>query len=397
MGNTRYYTKDNGQSFAELEYDVWGAVTSPGKLNNNDNGNFAAAVFTGHPYDTVLDIYFAEARFYDAKYRQWMASDPIKDGLNWYLYVEANPVTFFDPNGKYYIYLTWAGEGETIPNPQRTPPFVDSGKPPIMDSGTPPFHDSGSPESSNIGSDNNSNHTGVIALDNYVIAFGIETDLLADPFADGVLDVVGTLLDAPQIFVGKSLSEVLNIFEDGVDAFLGDVLSIETPYKTVVGNHYKDYVNPGGFLEWIGERGLDSIIDYRESVVNEGLKNNNGSAIIKDLKGILSIIEKLDFIKSASENMRMAEMNRYDLIVKKLMDEAGIETYIKLENTTRENAKKEGLALLEKARLAANTVYKNTSYFCQKPFDCAGLPTFFEAHLAIQEMTEQERKNILIS
>ena len=99
MGNTRYYTKDNGQSFAELEYDVWGAVTSPSKLVNNDNGNFAAAVFTGHPYDTVLDIYFAEARFYDANHRQWMASDPIKSGLNWYLYVEGNPATFFDPSG----------------------------------------------------------------------------------------------------------------------------------------------------------------------------------------------------------------------------------------------------------------------------------------------------------
>ncbi len=102
MGNTRYYTKDNGQSFAELEYDVWGAVTSPSKLTNNDNGNFAAANFTGHPYDTVLDIYFAEARFYDAKYRQWMASDPIKSGLNWYLYVEGNPATYWDPTGLEY-------------------------------------------------------------------------------------------------------------------------------------------------------------------------------------------------------------------------------------------------------------------------------------------------------
>ena len=99
MGNTRYYTKDNGQSFAELEYDVWGAVTSPSKLVNNDNGNFAAAVFTGHPYDTVLDIYFAEARFYDANHRQWMASDPIKSGLNWYEYCYSNPATLFDPNG----------------------------------------------------------------------------------------------------------------------------------------------------------------------------------------------------------------------------------------------------------------------------------------------------------
>ena len=99
MGNTRYYTKDNGQSFAELEYDVWGAVTSPSKLTNNDNGNFAAAVFTGHPYDTVLDIYFAEARFYDANHRQWMSVDPIKSGLNWYLYCYANPATYWDPDG----------------------------------------------------------------------------------------------------------------------------------------------------------------------------------------------------------------------------------------------------------------------------------------------------------
>ena len=110
MGNTRYYTKDNGQSFAELEYDVWGAVTSPSKLTNNDNGNFAAAVFTGHPYDTVLDIYFAEARFYDAKYRQWMASDPIKESLNWYWYANGNPATYWDYNGLFVVKLDENGK-----------------------------------------------------------------------------------------------------------------------------------------------------------------------------------------------------------------------------------------------------------------------------------------------
>ena len=57
------------------------------------------AQYTHHIYDTVLDIYFAEARFYDAKYRQWMSSDPMKDGLNWYQYVGANPVTYQDPWG----------------------------------------------------------------------------------------------------------------------------------------------------------------------------------------------------------------------------------------------------------------------------------------------------------
>ena len=99
MGNTRYYTKANGQSFAELTYDAWGMPESPNKLLNNDHGNYVFATFTGHIYDTTLDIYFAEARFYDVNNRTWLAMDPIKDGLNWYQYCYSNPTTYFDPLG----------------------------------------------------------------------------------------------------------------------------------------------------------------------------------------------------------------------------------------------------------------------------------------------------------
>ena len=99
MGNTRYYTKTTGQTFAELQYDAWGQPVSPNKLVNNDHGNYVFATFTGHIYDTTLDIYFAEARFYDATNRTWMAMDPIKDGLNWYQYVNANPITYWDALG----------------------------------------------------------------------------------------------------------------------------------------------------------------------------------------------------------------------------------------------------------------------------------------------------------
>ena len=99
MGNTRYYTKANGQSFAELTYDAWGMPESPNKLLNNDHGNYVFATFTGHIYDTTLDIYFAEARFYDANNRTWLAIDPVKDGGNWYQYCYSNPTTFYDPTG----------------------------------------------------------------------------------------------------------------------------------------------------------------------------------------------------------------------------------------------------------------------------------------------------------
>ena len=86
-------------SFAELTYDAWGMPESPNKLLNNDHGNFVFATFTGHIYDTTLDIYFAEARFYDAGNRTWLALDPAKVRLNWYQYCYSNPTTYWDPLG----------------------------------------------------------------------------------------------------------------------------------------------------------------------------------------------------------------------------------------------------------------------------------------------------------
>ena len=95
VGNIRYYTKDNSQSFAELKYDVWGAVTGPSKLVTNDNGNFAAAVFTGHPYNMVLDIDFAEARFYDADHLACICYSNRKPLSN-YLYLNINIISMKD-------------------------------------------------------------------------------------------------------------------------------------------------------------------------------------------------------------------------------------------------------------------------------------------------------------
>ena len=58
-----------------------------------------AANYTGYPYDTVIDFYYAEARFYDAANRTWISRDPAKDGLNWYEYAGSNPTTYWDPTG----------------------------------------------------------------------------------------------------------------------------------------------------------------------------------------------------------------------------------------------------------------------------------------------------------
>ena|GEM_PF-3753447 len=44
----------------------------------------------------MLDLYFAQNRFYNADTRQFTTQDPIKDGMNWYVYCEANPLVNVD-------------------------------------------------------------------------------------------------------------------------------------------------------------------------------------------------------------------------------------------------------------------------------------------------------------
>jgi len=41
-----FYSKSGGQISEELEFDAWGFPASPGKLLNNDHGNFITASFT---------------------------------------------------------------------------------------------------------------------------------------------------------------------------------------------------------------------------------------------------------------------------------------------------------------------------------------------------------------
>ena len=65
----------------------------------NTAGIDNAIGFTSYTYDKVLDLYFAQARFYDANIRRFIAIDPIKDGVNWYAYCGNNPIVFVDPTG----------------------------------------------------------------------------------------------------------------------------------------------------------------------------------------------------------------------------------------------------------------------------------------------------------
>jgi len=99
LGSTIRITKENGETIAWADYDAWGKPRSPQGYDMNMAGVDNVIGFTSYTYDKVLDLYFAQARFYDQNDRRFISVDPIKDGVNWYAYCGNSPVVFVDPSG----------------------------------------------------------------------------------------------------------------------------------------------------------------------------------------------------------------------------------------------------------------------------------------------------------
>jgi RHS repeat-associated protein len=106
LSSTGFLT-DNvvGKVTSYVSYDDWGAPTMKGILRMGVRELDLVTEYTGHPYDQALELYFAEARMYDAADRRFMAEDLIvgsvtdSQSLHSFLYVGNNPLLFVDYSG----------------------------------------------------------------------------------------------------------------------------------------------------------------------------------------------------------------------------------------------------------------------------------------------------------
>jgi RHS repeat-associated protein len=119
LGSVDFTTDAAGNTLSYVNYDPWGVAvtTSPWTLGSRKID--LVAEYTGHPYDVVLGLYFAEARMYDAADRRFVANDPVRGGvvnplsLNRYAYVIDNPLYWIDPWGL-AAYSVKSGNGYTL-------------------------------------------------------------------------------------------------------------------------------------------------------------------------------------------------------------------------------------------------------------------------------------------
>jgi RHS repeat-associated protein len=90
LGSVRSTTNEYGSLEDRYEYDAFGKPYQ-GDLTSGMNLGY-----TGKPYDTATGLYNYGYRDYKPEAARFTTVDPIRDGANWFVYVNNDPVNWVD-------------------------------------------------------------------------------------------------------------------------------------------------------------------------------------------------------------------------------------------------------------------------------------------------------------
>jgi RHS repeat-associated protein len=93
LGSVRSSSGEYGTLEDRYEYDAFG------KPYKGDLDNGMSLGYTGKPYDTTTGLYNYGYRDYKPEAARFTTVDPVRDGSNWFAYVNNDPVNWVDPWG----------------------------------------------------------------------------------------------------------------------------------------------------------------------------------------------------------------------------------------------------------------------------------------------------------
>jgi RHS repeat-associated protein len=93
LGSVRSASNEYGTLEGRYEYDAFGKPYA-GDLESGMNLGY-----TGKPYDTATGLYNYGYRDYKPEAARFTTVDPVRDGTNWFAYVNNDPVNWVDPWG----------------------------------------------------------------------------------------------------------------------------------------------------------------------------------------------------------------------------------------------------------------------------------------------------------
>ena len=100
-GDVTMLLSDNGDLVASYYYDIWGNIIDKTESEMVSN----PYRYAGYQYDEETDLYYLNARYYDAKIARFLTEDTYKGrqndplSLNLYTYCHNEPVMYRDPRG----------------------------------------------------------------------------------------------------------------------------------------------------------------------------------------------------------------------------------------------------------------------------------------------------------
>ncbi|MDC7124579.1 MAG: hypothetical protein PQJ46_03375 [Spirochaetales bacterium] len=128
LNSTKMVTDEDGEIVVNYIYRAFGEQLKRLDADNLDTEDEAKYSYGGKELDYATNLYYFNARYYDATTGRFINVDPIQDGLNWYAYANNNPLKFVDPTGVWVNFAIGAGLGFVTSSVQEVVMNKDAGQ-----------------------------------------------------------------------------------------------------------------------------------------------------------------------------------------------------------------------------------------------------------------------------
>lgn len=108
VGTVRAVTDIYGAVAARYAYEPFGSLTTASGLVDSELHRFM-----GKHSDLETSLSYFNARYYDPTLGRFTSSDPAKDGLNWFVYCDGNPLILKDNDGRKKLWVVPVGLSPT--------------------------------------------------------------------------------------------------------------------------------------------------------------------------------------------------------------------------------------------------------------------------------------------